>query len=184
APQIRAQTRSRVEGARPARERCGRLIAARAHPVLATFSIRTARSVSGRLSVVVMEAIEDWQSHNTTDSLGHSRHRLFLQEALVWPSLVVEASVLRDKAQKMALAQHEDMVEQFAPESADKALGEGVHVRGPEGGANDLGADGFEQTREPSTQLGVAIDDEYFGLDVPTVCFAPAEHTSHRTARG
>jgi len=131
-----------------------------------------------------MEAIEDWQSHNTTDSLGHSRHRLFLQEALVWPSLVVEASVLRDKAQKMALAQHEDMVEQFAPESADKALGEGVHVRGPEGGANDLGADGFEQTREPSTQLGVAIDDEYFGLDVPTVCFAPAEHTSHRTARG
>jgi hypothetical protein len=26
----------------------------------------------------MMEAIEDWQSHNTTDSLGHSRHRLFL----------------------------------------------------------------------------------------------------------
>ena len=28
------------------------------------------------------------------------------------------------------------MVEQFAPESADKALGEGVHVRGPDRGAN------------------------------------------------
>src|SRR6266404_991500 len=28
----------------------------------------------------------------------------------------------------MALAKHEEMVEQFAPESADKALGEGVHV--------------------------------------------------------
>jgi len=51
-----------------------------------------------------MEAIEDWESHNTTDSLGHSRHRLFLPEALAWPSLVVEASVLRDEAQKMALA--------------------------------------------------------------------------------
>ena len=32
----------------------------------------------------------------------------------------------------MALAKHEDMVEQFTPESADKALGEGVHVRGPD----------------------------------------------------
>ena len=56
----------------------------------------------------------------------------------------------RDETQKMALAKHEDMVEQFAPESADKALGEGVHVRGPDRGANDLGADGFEQAREPS----------------------------------
>src|SRR5438128_4416710 len=99
-------------------------------------------------------------------SLGHSRQRLFLPEALVWPRLVVEAGVLRDEAQKMALAKHEDMVEQFAPESADKALGEGVHVRGPDRGANDLGADSFEQAREPSTQLGVAIDDKHFGLDV------------------
>src|SRR6266478_5161649 len=74
-------------------------------------------------------------------------------EALVWPRLVVEAGVLRDEAQKMALAKHEDMVEQFAPESADKALGEGVHVRGPDRGANDLGADSFEQAREPSTPL-------------------------------
>ena len=69
----------------------------------------------------------------------------------MWPSLVVEADVLRDEAQKMALAKHEDMVEQFAPESANKALGERVHVRGPDRGANDLGADGFEQAREPST---------------------------------
>jgi hypothetical protein len=53
----------------------------------------------------------------------------------------VEAGVLRDEAQKMALAKHEDMVEQFAPKSADKALGEGVHVRGPDRGANDLSAD-------------------------------------------
>ena len=107
-----------------------------------------------------MQAIEDWNCHDTTVSLGHSRHRLFLPEALVWPSLVVEAGVLRDKAQKLALAKHEDMVEQFAPESADKALGEGVHVRGPDRGANDHGASGFEQAREPSTQLGVAIDDK------------------------
>src|SRR5216683_5377422 len=135
-------------------------------PVLATFFIHTARAVSRRPSVVVMQAIEDWERHNTTVSLGHSRHRLFLPEALVRPSLVVEARVLRDKAQKMALAKHEDMVEQFAPKSADKALGEGVHVRGPDRGANDLSADRFEQAREPSTQLGVAIDDKHFGLDV------------------
>src|SRR5207302_9851525 len=90
----------------------------------------------------------------------------FLPEALVWPRLVVEAGVLRDEAQKMALAKHEDMVEQFAPESADKALSEGGHVRGPDRGANDLGADSFEQAREPSTQLGVAIDDKHLGLDV------------------
>ena len=68
----------------------------------------------------------------------------------MWPSLVVEANVVRDEAQQMALAKHEDMVEQFTPESADKALGEGVHVRGPDRGANDFGADGFKQAREPS----------------------------------
>jgi len=113
-----------------------------------------------------MQATDDRECHDTTLSLGHSRQRLFLPEALVWPRLVVEAGVLRDEAQKTALAKHEDMVEQFAPESADKALGEGVHVRGPDRGANDLGADSFEQAREPSTQLGVAIDDKHLGLDV------------------
>ena len=97
-----------------------------------------------------MQAIEDWECHDPTVSLGQSRQRLLLAQALMWPSLVVEADVLRDEAQKMALAKHEDMVEQFAPESADKALGEGVHVRGPDCGANDLGADGFEQARESS----------------------------------
>src|SRR5882724_2116180 len=71
-------------------------------PVLATFSIHTAPS--RRPSVVVMQAIEDWECHDTTVSLGHSRQRLFLPEALVWPRLVVEAGVLRDEAQKMALA--------------------------------------------------------------------------------
>ena len=113
-----------------------------------------------------MEAVEDWECHDTTVCLGRSRHRLFLPQALMWPSLVVEANVVRDEAQKMALAKHEDMVEQFTPESADKALGEGVHVRGPDRGANDLGADGFEQAPEPSTQLGIAIDDKHLGLDV------------------
>src|SRR5437870_11960793 len=97
-----------------------------------------------------MQAIEDGECYDTTVRLGQSRQRLFLPEALVWPRLVVEAGVLRDEAQKMALAKHEDMVEQFAPEGADKALGEGVHVRGPDRGANDFGADSFEQAREPS----------------------------------
>src|SRR6266436_10179125 len=85
---------------------------------------------------------------------------------LVRTGFVASTGVLRDEAQKVALAKNEDMVEQFASENADKALGEGVHVRGPYRGANDLGADGFEQAREPSTQLGVAIDDKHFGLDV------------------
>src|SRR5882672_3420798 len=134
--------------------------------VLATFSIHTTPCVSRHPPVVVMQAIEDWECHDTTVSLGHSRQRLFLPEALVWPRLVVEAGVLRDEAQKMALAKHEDMVEQIVPESADKALGEGVRVRGPDRGANDLGADSFQQAREPSTQPGVAIDDKHFGLDV------------------
>jgi len=66
----------------------------------------------------------------------------------------------------MALAKHEDIVEQFAPENTDKALGEGVHVRGPDRRANDLGADSSEPARESSTQLGVAIDDKHLGLDV------------------
>src|SRR2546428_13119498 len=90
-------------------------------PVLATFSIHTARAASRRPSVVVMQAIEDGECYDPTVSLGQSRQRLFLPEALVWPRLVVEAGVLRDEAEKMALAQHDDMVGQLPPESADKA---------------------------------------------------------------
>src|SRR5713101_4872199 len=66
----------------------------------------------------------------------------------------------------MALAKHEDMVEQFAPEGADKALGESVHVRGPDRRADDLCTDGLEQGRKASAQLAVAIDDEHFRLGV------------------
>jgi len=73
-----------------------------------------------------MQAIEDWGCHDTSVCLGRSRQRLFLPQALMRPGLVVEANVLCDEAQKMALAKHEDMVEQFAPESPDKALGEGL----------------------------------------------------------
>ena len=131
-----------------------------------------------------MQPIEDRVCNDTPICLGCSRHGLFLPKTLMWPSRIVKAGVLRDKAQKMALAQHEDMVEQFAPESADKALGEGVHVRGPDGGAKDLGADGFEQAREPSTQLGVAIRRQALPAGRPTLCFAPAAHTSHQTAPG
>jgi len=132
--------------------------------VLATFCVR--RETSRRPSIVVMQPIENRVCDDTTICLGCSRHGLFLPKTLMWPSLVVEAGVLRDKAQKMALAKHEDMVEQFAPESAGDALGEGVHIRGPDRGADNLGADGFEQASELSTQLGIAIDDKHFGLDV------------------
>ena len=105
---------------------------------------------SRRPSVVVMQPIEDRVCDDTTICLDQSRYRLFLPKPLVWPGPVVEVGELRDETLKMGLAKHEDMVEQFAPQSADKALGEGVHVRGPDRGANDLGADGFEQAREPS----------------------------------
>src|SRR5882724_11047151 len=70
-------------------------------PVLATFSIHTTPCVSRHPPVVVMQATDDRECHDTTVSLGHSRQRLFLPEALVWPRLVVEAGVLRDEAQKM-----------------------------------------------------------------------------------
>jgi hypothetical protein len=49
-----------------------------------------------------MQAIEDSDCHDTTISLGHSRHGLFLPETLVWPSFVIKAGVRRDEAQKMA----------------------------------------------------------------------------------
>jgi hypothetical protein len=55
-----------------------------------------------------MQTIEDWECHDPTVSLRQSRHGLLLAQALMWPSLVVEADVLRDEAQKMALAKHED----------------------------------------------------------------------------
>ncbi len=104
-----------------------------------------------------MQAIEDGNCHDTTVkfSLGQSRAQ-GVPETLVWPSPVVEAGELRDEALKMGLAKHEDMVVQFAPESADKALGERVHVRCPDRGANNSHADGFEQPREPSTQVAAS----------------------------
>src|SRR5713101_4598903 len=121
--------------------------------------------VSRRPSVVVMQPIEDRVCDDTTICLGCSRHGLFLPKALVWPSLVEEADVLRDEAQ-MVLPEHEHRVEQFAPQGADEALGEGVHVRCPDRSASDLCTDGLEQGRKTSAQLGVAIDDEHFWLDV------------------
>src|SRR5467141_5139009 len=68
-------------------------------PVLATFSIRTSRAASRRPSVV-MQAIEDWECHDTTVCLGRSRRRLFLPQALMWPSLVVEENVVRDERRR------------------------------------------------------------------------------------
>jgi hypothetical protein len=53
-----------------------------------------------------MEAIEDWDCHDTTVSLRHSRRGLFLPEALGWPSFVIKAGVRRDEAQKMAPQLH------------------------------------------------------------------------------
>ena len=40
---------------------------------------------------------------------------------------------------------------------------------GPDGGANNIGANGFGQAGEPSTLPGVAIVAKHFGLDVPAV---------------
>src|SRR6266852_7087441 len=57
--------------------------------------------VSRRPSVVVTQPIEDRVRDDTTICLGCSRHGLFLPKALVWPSLVEEADVLRDEAQQM-----------------------------------------------------------------------------------
>ncbi len=67
------------------------------------------RTTSASLALAAIKRAR--KCHDTTVSLGHSRQRLFLPEALVWPRLVVEAGVLRDEAQKMAFAKHEDMVE-------------------------------------------------------------------------
>ena len=115
-----------------------------------------------------MQPIEDRVCDDTTICLGCSRHGLFLPKALVRPNLVEEADVLRDEAQQMVLPEHEHehMVEQFAPQSADEALGEGVHVRCPDRSASDFCTDGLEQGRKTSAQLSVAIDDEHFGLGV------------------
>ena len=65
-------------------------------PVLATFSIHTARAASRRPSVVVMQPIEDRDRDDTTLCLGGTRHGWFLPEALVWSSLIEEANVLRE----------------------------------------------------------------------------------------
>jgi len=52
-------------------------------PVLAVFSIRTSLGCVTPPSVVVMQAIEDWECHGQTVCLGRSRHRLFLPKALI-----------------------------------------------------------------------------------------------------
>src|SRR5882762_6117312 len=152
-------------------------------PVLATFSIHTTPRVSRRPSVVVMQAIEDWECHDTTVSLGHSRQRLFLPEALVWPRLLVEAGVLRDEAQKMALAKHEEMVEQFTPECRQSAR----RRRSCSGSGPRCERPWCRQLRTGSrTEHPAWRRDRRQALRAgrPRLRFAPAAHTSHRTAPG
>jgi len=50
-----------------------------------------------------MQAIEDWECHDPTVSLGQSRHRLLLAQALMWPSVVVEAGVVLGQAPWLSL---------------------------------------------------------------------------------
>jgi len=71
-----------LRGRKPQRSSAFRLSSvsrSRGAAVLATFSIHTARGLSHRPSVVVMQAIENWDCHDTTASLGSSRHRLVLR---------------------------------------------------------------------------------------------------------
>ncbi len=113
-----------------------------------------------------MQPVEDRERDDTTLCLGRSGHGLFLPEALVWSSLIEEANVLRDEALKMVLSEDGHMVQQFAPQSADKALSESIHVRCPDRGTSDLCADGLEHGREPTAQLGITIDHQHFGVGI------------------
>ncbi len=61
-----------------------------------------------------------------TVSLGHSRHRLFLPEALVRPSLVVIEEVAAQTTTEVSLVEDNNVVEQFAAEGANDAFGERV----------------------------------------------------------
>jgi hypothetical protein len=63
---------------------------------------------------------------------------LLLRKPLVRASRVVETHVLMQQPAEVYVVQNKDVVEEFAPQGADEALGEGVHVGRPRGPASPL----------------------------------------------
>jgi len=101
----------------------------------------------------------------------------------VWPSFRCRSGRTPRRGASDGPREAQDMVEQFPPESADKALGEGVHVRGP------------DRVRRPwCRRLRTGSRTEHLGwrrdrrralrAGYPTLCCAPAAHTSDRRRPG
>jgi hypothetical protein len=82
------------------------------------------------------------------------------------PRAIGAGAIATSRHQNTRLTRLADVAseEQFAPESADQAFGEAFMFGVRTAAGKDLGAEGFEQARESSTQLGVAIDHKHFGL--------------------
>ena len=79
------------------------------------------------------------------------------------PMRPVRVVVRREAAQeavKMPRSEHECAVGHLCPDRPDQALGEGVSVRGRDGGLDDVHTFGVEHLVEGAGELGVAVADQ------------------------
>jgi hypothetical protein len=76
------------------------------------------------------------------------------------PMLVVMAGVDAKYVLELAAAEDEQAVEALATDAADPALGVGVRVRRPDGGADHRNSFAREDLIAAAAELGVAIVDQ------------------------
>ena len=109
-----------------------------------------ARGLRGGSPLVpVVQAADARVRHDRGFSLGPTLRRpprgCRLPEAQVGPIIVVVGDVLAEEAPEVVFAEHDDVVEQFAADAADPALGDAVLPGTAVGGPPRLDAEGLDR---------------------------------------
>ena len=99
---------------------------------------------AGRALIVMVEPVDDWTGDDPPFDVRGPRDRLLLGDSLMWPGLTIEGDKLGEEAPQVLRVEQEHVVEQLVAKGANKALGEGVHVRRAHGAADDADAGALE----------------------------------------
>ena len=83
-----------------------------------------------------------------------------LGQAEVRAIVVVVRDVLAEQAQQMTVVEHDDMVEELAPDAADPTFGDAVLPRAPWGGAGRLRAERPHHRNDLRGEDAVAVEHE------------------------
>src|ERR1019366_5932322 len=130
-------------------------------PVLATSPIGGKKECpSGGSSVIMMETADDRERDDVALGGALRGDRGLLAESLVRARGVVVADVLTDDALEVPVIEHQDEVEAFATQRAEKALADGVHVGRVHRHADHPDARGAGERIEAGAELIVAIANQ------------------------